>query len=192
MSDRSVTNRLEPVRPLPDTSGDGLRKPEITTRVVDKAAWGDGPWTTEPDRVEWRHAGLPCLVVRGPEFSGHWCGYAAVPPGHPLHGSDSHEVNLHAHGGVNYADRCAGHICHVAQPGEPDDVWWFGFDCGHAGDLSPAYHAKYLHHGYPFSSEPYDHAKAVAAHDWTVDVYRTLEYVQAEVNRLAEQLAAIA
>lgn len=34
-------------------------------------------------------------------------------------------------------------------------------------------------------------ATALAAHDWTVDVYRTLAYVQAETNELAEQLVRV-
>jgi hypothetical protein len=162
-------------------------------RAMDKSAWGDGPWHDEPDRLEWEHAGLPCLAVRGPEFSGHWCGYVAVPPGHPLHGKpfSDEAVCVEVHGGLTYANRCKGHICHVPKPGAPDDVWWFGFDCGHASDLSPAMHARYLGKGYPFSDEPYDHAKAVAANDWLTEVYRTLDYVQVEVNRLAEQLAAL-
>jgi hypothetical protein len=161
-------------------------------RIIDKSQWGDGPWLTEPDRLEWEHAGLPCLAVRGPEFSGHWCGYVAVPPGHPLHGKHYDTPDVNVHGGLTYADKCDGAVCHVPKPGEPDDVWWFGFDCAHGGDLSPAMHARYLHVGYPFPSEPYDHAKAVAAADWTIDVYRTLDYVQAEANRLADQLAALA
>lgn len=45
-----------------------------------KAKWPVGPWTTEPDRVDFRHAGLPCILHRG--FLGAWCGYAGVPPGH--------------------------------------------------------------------------------------------------------------
>lgn len=166
---------------------------ELHRPTIDKSAWGEGPWTAEPDRAEWEHAGFPCLAVRGPDFSGHWCGYVAVPPGHPLHGKryDDESVNVDVHGGLTYAQACAGDICHVPKPGAPDDVWWFGFDCAHAGDLSPAMRAKYLHHGYPFNSEPYDHVKAMAATDWSVDVYRTLDYVQAEANRLADQLAAV-
>lgn len=34
------------------------------------------------------------------------------------------------HGGVNYAD---DHVPHR----KPDGRWWFGFDCGHAGDYLP-------------------------------------------------------
>lgn len=159
-------------------------------KVIDKSKWGDGPWTHEPDRVEWRHKGLPCLMARGPSFSGHWCGYVAVPPGHPYHGKHYDTPDVRVHGGLTYADKCSGHVCHVPKPGEPDDVWWFGFDCAHSGDLSPAMRARYLHVGYPFDSEPYNHKKALASTAFT-DVYRDLDYVRAQTNRLAKQLAAV-
>jgi len=53
-----------------------------------RATWGPGPWQEEPDRIEWRDEAtkLPCLIVR--QQSGVLCGYAAVLPGHPLHGVD--------------------------------------------------------------------------------------------------------
>jgi hypothetical protein len=102
--------------------------------------WGPGPWDDEPDREEWRtEAGLPALIQRGP--IGALCGYVAVPPGHPWHGLERTDVPDEAHdaswGGVNYAARCAGSICHVPEPGEPDDVWWLGFDAGHYNDITP-------------------------------------------------------
>ena len=127
----------------------------VTTVVRDE----DQPWLTEPDRLEWKDeaTGLPCLIVR---VSGHGalCGYVAVPPGHPWHGTDyaacferpachvhedkgwcTHEPDGHVkvHGGLTYSGRCRGKVCHVAAPGEPEDVWWFGFDCAHLGDLIP-------------------------------------------------------
>jgi hypothetical protein len=37
-------------------------------------------------------------------------------------------IAMHIHGGLTYADE---------HPDAPDDHWWFGFDCGHAGDLMP-------------------------------------------------------
>lgn len=156
---------------------------------VDKSAWGDGPWQTEPDRVEWAHAGLPCLALRN--HHGNWCGYAAVPPGHPRHGTGYDDVEVDVHGGLTYAGPCEGLICHVPKPGEPDDVYWFGFDCCHAGDFSPGMDTQIRGYGIRQDRPRYDHAKALAAHDWTVDTYRTLDYVQAETNRLAEQLAAM-
>jgi len=163
----------------------------IDPSLDDKSTWGKGPWHGEPDRVEWRHAGLPCLAIRN--HHGAWCGYAAVPPRHPLHGKDYDTPDVRVHGGVTYASLCADGICHVAKPGEPEDVWWFGFDCMHSGDFAPAMHARTRRLGGPFRDEAYDHEAAVAAlASETVrrDVYRTLDYVLAETNQLAEWLAA--
>jgi hypothetical protein len=142
---------------------------------MDKTEFGPGPWQDEPDRVEFEHAGLPCLMKRN--YYGVWCGYAAVPPGHPLHGKaaddpDVHVVSASVHGGLTWASACQGSICHVPKPGEPDDVWWFGFDCGHCDDLSPLTEAK-------------------LPDLCTGGTYRDQAYVTAEVRGLAEQLAGV-
>ena len=46
--------------------------------------------------------------------------------------------------GLTYAARCqednrpiTQRICHIPERGQPDDVWWFGFDCVHAEDYIP-------------------------------------------------------
>ena len=94
------------------------------------------------------------------------------------------EFVLDVHGGITYADACQGRICHVPAAGEPDDVWWFGFDCGHSGDLSPAMRARLEELMPPHlkpSASPFDRG----------EVYRTLDYVRREVNKIAEQLAAL-
>jgi hypothetical protein len=132
---------------------------------VDRSGWPAGPWDDEPDRVEFEHAGLPCLLNRG--RMGQWCGYAAVPPGHPLHGQDYDVPDVKVHGGLTYAEACQGRICHLPEPGEPDDVWWFGFDCAHAWDVVPGV--------------------------WRLPKaeYRTVAYTRRETERLAEQLAAV-
>ncbi len=164
-----------------------------TPPAIDKSTWGEGPWQTDPDRLEWTHAGLPCLARRN-ERHGNWCGYAAVPPGHPLHGKSYHDVELEleAHGGLTYADRCSGEICHVPAPGESDEVWWFGFDCAHFRDFLPGMHARLRSYGAPFSDVPYDHAAAYVSPDSMLGMYRTLAYVQVETNHLADQLAEYA
>ncbi len=185
-----------------------------------KSEWGVGPWTDEPDRDEWTHAGLPCFARRGPSFSGHWCAYVGVPKGHVLYGkgySDelpelvealkdreaqpvgqnpsfavmlacifgkltaTPEIVFSVHGGLTYAGKRID--------GAANDHWWFGFDCAHCDDFQPAFHARYKDHGYPFDSGDYD--PALAGVDGR-PVYRTLAYVRAEANRLAEQLAAVA
>lgn len=126
------------------------------------------PWKTEPDHDTFEHAGLPCIIHRGP--LGAWCGYVAVPPGHVDHGKGINDIRVKVHGGVTYADACSGEICHVAKPGEPDDVWWVGFDCAHAYDMTPSM----LKYGTVVPGT----------------TYRDQAYVTGETKRLAEQLAA--
>lgn len=155
----------------------------VKQEPIDKRAWGLGPWATEPDRVEFESEGFPCLIVRH-EASGHLCGYVAVPPGHPWHGkTESYSwdddgnaidggLDVRVHGGVSYAAFCDGNVCHVPKPGEPDDVWWIGFDMGHCDDLSPLMHSQKW-----FANIP------------TV-VYRTIQYVRAECESVARQAKA--
>jgi hypothetical protein len=134
----------------------------------EKASWGPGVWQDEPNRVQWEHAGLPCIAHRN--RGGAWCGYVGLAPGHPQHGKSYHEVNADVHGGLTYGEPCAGCVCHVPKPGEPDDLFWFGFDCAHAWDQSPGMLAYRLGND---------------EHYWT------LAEVQAETNAMAEQFAAM-
>ncbi len=64
------------------------------------------------------------------------------------------------HGGLTYSED-------HAPTNKSDGKWWFGFDCAHAGDLTP---------GGPF--DPH----------WD-DVYRNVSYVRDETQNLAKQLA---
>lgn len=162
--------------------------------------WGAGPWLEEPDHVEFEHEGVPCIIHRGP--LGAWCGYAAVPPGHPWHGKeygdrvpcanrgelevvspiaafcealneDDGKVSLdclvHVHGGLTYSQTCQGDICHKAKEGDPDNVWWFGFDCSHSDDMTPSMLKYGIGRG---------------------DIYRNQAYVTAQTRALATQLKA--
>jgi hypothetical protein len=173
---------------------------EVT--YIDKSEWPDGPWKSEPDKVQWKDkaTGLPCLAVRN-RHSGHWCGYVGVAEGHPafeLPYDDASALGpehkdgwkgLDVHGGLTYSAFCQDDedaedhgICHVPQPGEPDRVWWLGFDCAHSGDLSPklGYTAGML--------KVY---ADILEQKRSYETYQTLEYVQGECARLAEQLGAL-
>lgn len=80
--------------------------------------------------------------------------------------------------GLNNYDAWVEHaearfICHRPGPGEPDDIYWLGFDCAHSGDICPSHDRI---------SGRYS--------DWE-DVYRDLAYVENEVRSLARQLAAL-
>ncbi|HEX7788423.1 MAG TPA: hypothetical protein VF653_19540 [Methylomirabilota bacterium] len=147
----------------------------IEYRSADKQEWGPGPWQDEPDKKQWADetTGLPCLIVRNTAVTGALCGYVGVARGHPAYEKACDDVPVAVHGGLTYSDRCtpeadpSRHICHVVEPGEDDDVWWLGFDCAHAFDISP----KMRRHA--------------------GEVYRDWAYVEREVLSLAEQLAAM-
>lgn len=176
-------------------------------RTVDKSTWGPGEWQSEPDKMQWPdpETGLPCLIVRGP--FGALCGYVGVPSTHPWHGKgysanvgecrdtcegskeDGYHYNctpqamVEVHGGLTFSDACADtteesqHICHLPDPGEPDHVWWFGFDCGHSGDACPASDARDRERGWGSMRSGY---------------YKDLAYVKREVTALARQLSDVA
>lgn len=142
-----------------------------------RSSWGEGPWETEPDRIEWKtEAGLPAIIRRN--RLGNLCGYVAVPPGHPAHGKAWDSIPVDAHGGVTYAEPCSGEVCHVPEPGEPDDVWWVGYDCSHAWDLMPAMRAAIK------KLMPDQPDELIAG----LGTYRDLDYNRGECESLAKQL----
>ena len=157
-----------------------------TWTTVDKSTWGDGPWMAEPDKIQFADeaTGLPCLIKRS-HLSGSLCGYVGVAEGHPWFGQGYGDVDADVHGGLTFADFCqegdeAHTICHIPGPGEPDRVWWLGFDAGHAFDISPAMEARELAQGYP-------PIRSMGA-DWGMgETYKTVAYVKAECASLAEQ-----
>lgn len=146
--------------------------------TLDKGArFEAGPWQDEPDRVEWRYGGMPCLIVRN--RIGALCGYVGVSMPHPWWGRHYDAVRPYPdiHGGLTYADHCSGHVCHVARPGEGDDVYWLGFDCAHSGDLLPELVAMRA-----FRAE--SRLRWPGLPD---DTYRDADYVMLEVESLARQ-----
>lgn len=141
-----------------------MEQPEqhFTVPPERRHGWGVGPWVTEPDIVRWADpdTGLACLVARNGD-TGVLCGYVGVPADHPLHGAsfDPRIAGLRAHRGITYTSQRSG----------DRDHWWIGFHCGFeaSGDLTPGPRASH------------------AAVDGQ---YRTVDYVQAECAKLAQQL----
>lgn len=153
-----------------------------TWTTADKSSWGPGPWQDEPDKEQFTDeaTGLPCLAVRN--HGGSLCGYVGVAEGHPWFGKGYDDVAAEVHGGLTFSGLCregdeAHGICHVAGPGEPDRVWWMGFDTAHAWDLCPARNADLAASGYARDSD---------------ETYRTIGYVKAECASLAAQASAAA
>lgn len=144
--------------------------------------------------------GYKCVVVF--QKMGHRCGYVGIPKEHPLYGKTSTErlpfklsdypdapvINYVAmfsmmnednfdiqnwfkvHGGITYSKGSENY------PITSDDLWWFGFDCAHAGD-APDYALAQEYFGEtPFRFE------------LEGDVVRDLDYVVKETKSLAKQL----
>lgn len=110
----------------------------------------------EGDFDEWKdeYSGYLCRIRRVKPYS-CWCGYVRVPEAHNCSGKSYYDVDVEVHGGLTYG--------HNSFPDNDDKgYYWFGFDCGHAGDIIP-----YL---------------------WKDGTYRTKEYVKNEVTELAKQL----
>jgi hypothetical protein len=188
---------------------------------------GVGPWNNEPDKARWvdEATGFDCIVLRHPRH-GNLNGYVGVPVGHPLYGQDYdaayERVDIQVHGGLTFAGAASEpdvdeEFRRTPHPDRPQDVWWFGFDCAHAWDLSPT-----MSHPGPGPGTPPRQLRSVLSLvlrevGWTgrtdrggmrarlaeidaelayretpgfEDVYRPFGYVKAEVESLARQLAA--
>lgn len=152
--------------------------------MAPREQWGDGPWQDEPDLIEWRASGLPCLIVRS--GSGALCGYVGLPPPHPdfARGYQRFEEE-HAHGGLTYSGYCAGHICHHPAEGETSMAWWVGFDCAHSGDIAPAMEA--LTRPYRESSDIL-RAMSPEMRARFEGTYKHVEYVRVHVECLAAEM----
>lgn len=162
---------------------------------------------------EFEHKGYKCVVVL--QSMAHRCGYVGIPDTHPLYGEscgnyldikkediegreisgvfqllgaildDCDKVKIDAyfqcHGGITYSG--GGKWSHYPID---SDLWWFGFDCAHAGD------GKDLQLAYEkFPNERERISKMIELEKKFPildDVVRTEEYVAAECKRLAEQL----
>jgi hypothetical protein len=80
-------------------------------------------------------SGLRAMVLMH-DALGHRCGYVGIPDSHPLHGvSYLHkhaslgmkpEEKFDVHGGLTFSG--------TLKSGNDPRLWWYGFDCAHAGD----------------------------------------------------------
>lgn len=154
----------------------------------------DGPWIHETDFVRWicPSSGYECVVVRV-GFTFALCGYVGVPDHHPLHGLHYHDDILSeyigkkaikVHGGLTYSDTSIAND--FAFEKKPASSWFFGFDCSHSCDISPAI---------DFCTEknnPFARLNKLMEESpfATHKQYRTMAYVKQQVSSLALQLEA--
>jgi hypothetical protein len=111
---------------------------------------------------------------------------------HALSGAKSIEdacpisLAFQVHGGVNYASD------HVPDS-DPGDRWWFGFDCGHAGDYIPGKRIDKMMQELVESmpEEVRDTMRRIVNSRIDDNVYRDQQYVVSECQSLAAQLVAV-
>jgi hypothetical protein len=90
------------------------------------------------------------------------------------------QMILDVHGGVTYGGPA------FWPDAENDLDWGFGFDCAHAGDVSPMMDATIRNMLYQYEDEAWARRQAHFG-----DVYRDLAYVTRQVEQLAAQLALV-
>lgn len=162
-----------------------------------RSRWPDGPWNQEPDQIEWMDddTGYKCVIRRN-DF-GSLCGYVAVPSTHPAHGINAADFGdkLYCHWGITWSDY-QDPIKNIDDDGV-SDLWWFGFDCSHAYDITPALLQFMGNAGLP---DPFqkligmfeDSLPKVCNYERRVAEYRTVSYVEGQIQNLIQQLVAYA
>jgi len=86
-------------------------------------------WLSEPNRLEFEHAGLRCLILRDKFlFLG---GYVGLPPEHPYFEKHFRDMDVKAHGGLTFSGRGDGER-------RTKGLWWVGFYCDRPGDRVPS------------------------------------------------------
>jgi len=107
-------------------------------------------WTYQTrNGVEYR------LVIRRNSSLGFLCGYIEVTKDNKLFGDEYISLDLNVHGGLTYGSK------------KSDDVFVYGFDCGHFGDMI------------------FDELGIKKRGD----IYRDMNYVTKECEKLAEQFS---
>jgi hypothetical protein len=124
----------------------------------------DRPWETEPDNMKWTEptTKYKCEVRRNP-ITLCLLGYVTVPKKHHYYGLGYNDVMANVHGGLTYSDKGT-----------------FGFDCSHAGDLTPGVLLSILQS----AADPSGYAELTLTHD----TYRTFGWVVKETENLAKEL----
>jgi hypothetical protein len=118
----------------------------------------DWKWLEEPNKLEFEHAGIKCLILRDRFL---WLGgYVGLDPSHVHSGKHYRDIEVkRVHQGLNFSGRGDGQR-------RKEGLWWIGFYGDRPGDLVPG---------------RMDGLKGG-------EMYRDIEYVQGEVKKLAEQM----
>jgi hypothetical protein len=124
----------------------------------------DRPWETELTHKQWIEptTKYKCEVKRN-SITLSLCGYVTVPKKHHYYGLSYNNVPANVHGGLTFSDEGK-----------------FGFDCAHAGDLTPGVMLSVLRS----AKDPNEYVRLTL----DIDTYRTFDWVVDETEKLAKCL----
>ena len=134
--------------------------------------------------------GYKCVVVITP--MGHRCGYVGVNASHPLylvlydeeiHKGLTLESEINVHGGLTFSGNRLIDLMNV-----DDTLWYFGFDCAHCCDIPDFDAALNTFKDNDIIVRRLKFNKSLWEEHKTGEAIRTLEYVEKECIKLAEQL----
>jgi|SRR3972149_5302496 len=165
-------------------------------------------WDTEPNREEFVHAELPCLILRGPmKFL---CGYVGVPPSHPMYHKEYDDINVDVHGGLTFSHlggfreiyRKPAYKPPINPPdvpmGSPEIILWMEETRNYFHEsiiiecMEPNPNDKWPEGFWWVGFDCAHGGDYIPGLDVTrEDTYRNWTWVKAETQHLAEQLAAI-
>lgn len=165
---------------------------------------------------EFTHKQLKCVVIIG--STGHRCGYVGVGKNHSLYGKSYNdyldikkseiqdkeisgvfplframldkderakiELYFNIHGGITYANGGENSKYPIKS-----DLWWFGFDCGHAGDARDYKTVKELFSEKEILKRIEKLEQIDKMYPIESDSIRSAEYVAEKCKKLADQLA---
>lgn len=136
----------------------------------------DGPWMDEPDHVEFKSHGMPCILMRS-LISFTWCGYVALSKNHPYFKKDYNKIPVKVHGGLTFGS-------HFLRPDINDEnLYWIGFDCGHLFDFLPIFMSR-------LKNDITDHHDLFRRLSSECQ-YRTFDYAMEQVINLAKQMSQV-
>lgn len=124
----------------------------------------------EGNLKEFKYKGYQCCIVRGP--LGALNGYVALEKDDSLYGVKYDDIEVDVHGGLSLSEYFSNEKnIYLKLPKCCEDKWILGFDTAHANDLAP------VHKQLGFAT--------------TNGIYRTMDYVEAELKKLVEQITKI-
>ena len=125
------------------------------------------------------YKGYPCVVLF--QSLGFRTGYVGLPKKSKYYKKECDFIPIDCHGGLNYSSTSLYHQ-------NDEDVWWIGFDCGHACD---GYDIEKVEEYFKDDKQVREFAQTMNSYWLKMNVFccvRTLEYCEEQCRRIVAQI----